>query len=85
MIDAHQERFGVEPIWRVLEVPTSSYYTAKQRPLSTRFAQPQRTSLQEVVDVRNHGRRGGPPFSDSRGGGLSGEMDVVEGAGTSQR
>ena len=31
MIDAHRERFGVEPICRVLEMPTSSYYAAKQR------------------------------------------------------
>jgi putative transposase len=36
MIDAHRDRFGVEPICRVLEVPTSTYYAAKQRPPSAR-------------------------------------------------
>jgi putative transposase len=36
MIDQHRGRFGVEPICRVLEVPTSTYYAAKQRPPSAR-------------------------------------------------
>jgi putative transposase len=36
MIDAHRGRFGVEPVCRVLEVPTSTYYAAKSRPLSDR-------------------------------------------------
>jgi putative transposase len=36
MIDQHRDRFGVEPICRVLEVPTSTYYAAKSRPLSDR-------------------------------------------------
>jgi putative transposase len=36
MIDAHRGRFGVEPICRVLEVPTSSYYAAKRRQPSER-------------------------------------------------
>jgi putative transposase len=36
MIDQYRGRFGVEPICRVLEVPTSTYYTAKQRPPSAR-------------------------------------------------
>jgi putative transposase len=30
MIDAHRARLGVEPICRVLEVPTSTYYAHKQ-------------------------------------------------------
>ena len=36
MIEQHRGRFGVEPICRVLEVPTSTYYAAKQRPPSPR-------------------------------------------------
>jgi len=36
MIDAHKDRFGVEPICRVLEVPTSTYYARKHRPPSAR-------------------------------------------------
>jgi putative transposase len=36
MIDQHRGRFGVEPICRVLEVPTSTYYAAKRRPPSAR-------------------------------------------------
>ena len=29
-IDAHRERFGVEPICRMLQVGTSSYYAARR-------------------------------------------------------
>jgi putative transposase len=36
MIDAHRERFGVEPICRVLEVPTSTYDAHTQRQPSAR-------------------------------------------------
>jgi putative transposase len=35
-IDAHRDRFGVEPICRVLQVAPSSYYAAKTRPPSAR-------------------------------------------------
>jgi transposase InsO family protein len=38
MIDQHKDRFGVEPICRVLEVPTSTYYARKRRPPSARAA-----------------------------------------------
>ena len=31
-LDAHRERFGVEPICQVLEIAPSTYYSAKQRP-----------------------------------------------------
>ena len=30
-IDSHRDRFGVEPACAVLEIPTSTYYAAKQR------------------------------------------------------
>ncbi len=36
MIDAHKERFGVEPICRVLEVAPSTYYARQERPPSAR-------------------------------------------------
>jgi putative transposase len=36
MIDALRDRFGVEPICRVVGVPASTYYAAKRRPLSAR-------------------------------------------------
>ncbi len=35
-IDAHQERFGVEPICEVLQIAPSTYYAAKKRPPSRR-------------------------------------------------
>jgi putative transposase len=35
-IEAHRERFGVEPICRELQVAPSTYYAARQRPLSAR-------------------------------------------------
>jgi HTH-like domain/Helix-turn-helix domain/Integrase core domain len=35
-IDAHRDRFGVEPICRVLQVAPSTYYAAKTRPPSAR-------------------------------------------------
>jgi transposase InsO family protein len=35
-IDAHKDRFGVEPICRTLQVAPSSYYTAKTRAPSPR-------------------------------------------------
>jgi putative transposase len=36
LIDAHRDRFGVEPICQVLEVAPSTYYAAKSRPTSAR-------------------------------------------------
>ena len=35
-IDGHRDRFGVEPICRVLQVAPSTYYSAKSRPPSER-------------------------------------------------
>jgi putative transposase len=35
-LDAHRERFGVEPICRILQVAPSSYYAAKRRQPSAR-------------------------------------------------
>jgi putative transposase len=38
-IDGHRERFGVEPICRVLQVAPSTYYAARSRPASERQLQ----------------------------------------------
>jgi putative transposase len=35
-VDAYRDEFGVEPICRVLQVATSTYYAARPRPLSAR-------------------------------------------------
>jgi putative transposase len=48
MIDQHRGRLGVEPIRRVLQVPTSTYYAAKQRQPSQR----QRRDEQLKVEIR---------------------------------
>ena len=48
MIDACRDRFGVEPICRVLKLPTSSYYAAKQRQPSPR----QQRDDQLKVEIR---------------------------------
>src|SRR4030095_941977 len=51
MIDAHRERFGVEPICRVLDVATSTYYGARRppSPRSVRDAQ-LKAEIQRVWD-----------------------------------
>jgi putative transposase len=48
MIDACRDRFGVEPICRVLGVPTSTYYATKARPPSVR----QRRDEQLKAEIR---------------------------------
>ena len=35
-VESHRERFGVEPICRVMRTAPSTYYAARRRPLSTR-------------------------------------------------
>jgi putative transposase len=44
-IDAYRDEFGVEPICRVLQVATSTYYAARSRPLSARA-----TSIGTIAD-----------------------------------
>jgi putative transposase len=41
-IDAHRDRFGVEPICATLQVAPSTYYAARRRPPSTRQRSDQR-------------------------------------------
>jgi putative transposase len=49
-VDAERDRFGVEPICRVLEVPTSTYYAARTRPPSRRETEDERL-LREIRRV----------------------------------
>ena len=56
MIDAYRECFGVEPICRVLEVPTSSYYAAKQRQPSARRQRDEQLKVEiQRVHLDNYG------------------------------
>jgi len=60
-IDAHRERFGVEPICEVLskagaKIAPSSYYAAKTRPPSVRvIADQQRLEVIRRVHEENYG------------------------------
>ncbi|WP_183093191.1 IS3 family transposase, partial [Nocardioides stalactiti] len=60
-IDQHRDRFGVEPICRVLrragiQIAPSSYYAAKTRPPSPRaVADQQRLEMIRRVHVDNYG------------------------------
>ncbi|WP_240507061.1 IS3 family transposase [Thermoactinospora rubra] len=51
-IDAHRDAFGVEPICRVLQVATSTYYAAKSRPPSARAVRDARL-MAEITTVWN--------------------------------
>jgi len=55
-IDAHRERFGVEPICRVLQVAPSSYYARRARPPSARARRDQEL-LHEIHAARSGYRR----------------------------
>jgi putative transposase len=46
MIEAHRDRFGVEPICRVVGVPASTYYAAKRRPPSARHRRDSQLKLE---------------------------------------
>ncbi len=55
-IDAHRDRFGVEPICRVLDEPTSTYYAARTRPPSARKRRDaQLLALIRKVHAENYG------------------------------
>jgi putative transposase len=49
-IDLHRDRFGVEPICRVLQIAPSSYYAARSRPASPRQLEDERlaTEIQRI-------------------------------------
>jgi putative transposase len=59
-VDDHKERFGVEPICRVLsehviKIAPNSYYAHKKRPSSARAGRDERV-LAEIVRVHTDGR-----------------------------
>jgi transposase InsO family protein len=55
-IDAHRGRFGVEPICRVLEEPTSTYYAARKRPASVREGRDEELLVRiRTVHAQNYG------------------------------
>jgi putative transposase len=45
-ISAHRERWGVEPICRVLQIAPSTYYAAVSRPLSARRQRDEQLKLE---------------------------------------
>ncbi len=51
-IDAHRERFGVEPICRVLQFAPSTYWSAKRRPASARSLRDEELKV-EIARVHN--------------------------------
>ena len=60
-IDAHRDRFGVEPICRVLQFAPSTYWSAKRRPASARSLRDEELKVQIArVHVENFGVYGAP-------------------------
>jgi putative transposase len=48
-IDAHRDRFGVEPVCAALEFPVSSYYHAKKREAEPTAREIRDTDLKEKI------------------------------------
>lgn len=60
-IDAHRNRFGVEPICRSLQVAPSTYWSAKRRPLCARSVRDDQLKTEIVrVHWENFGVYGAP-------------------------
>jgi len=60
-IDAHRERFGVEPICRVLQFAPSTYWSAKRRPRSQRSVRDEELRIEIArVHRENFGVYGAP-------------------------
>jgi putative transposase len=60
-IDAYRDRFGVEPICRVLQLAPSTYWSAKRRPLCARARRDQSLKTEIVrVHQENFGVYGAP-------------------------
>ena len=60
-IDAHRGRFGVEPIYRVLQFAPSTYWSAKRRPPSARLRRDADLKAQIArVHAENFGVYGAP-------------------------
>jgi hypothetical protein len=61
-IDTHRASFGVERICRTLQIPPSTYYAAKSRPLSARA----RRDAELLADIRRVHLRSGGEFGARR-------------------
>ncbi|MCP4303536.1 MAG: IS3 family transposase [bacterium] len=62
-IDAHRERFGVEPICRALQFAPSTYWSAKRRPRSQRSVRDEELKVEVArVHEENFGVYGAPKF-----------------------
>jgi putative transposase len=60
-IDANRDRFGVEPICRVLAIAPSTYYQVRRRPLSARRRRDQELKVEiRRVHATNFGVDGAP-------------------------
>lgn len=60
-IDAHRDRFGVEPICRVLQFAPSTYWSAKRRPASARSKRDEELKVEiSRVHAENFGVYGAP-------------------------
>jgi putative transposase len=60
-IDAYRDRFGVEPICRVLQLAPSTYWLAKRRPLCARARRDESLKTEIVrVHQENFGVYGAP-------------------------
>ena len=56
-VDAHRDRFGVEPVCAVLEFPVSSYYHAKKREAEAAAREMRDAGLkEEIMEVREGGK-----------------------------
>jgi putative transposase len=55
-IDAHRDRFGVQPICRVLQFASSTYYAAKARPPSARSRRDEALKA-KILEVFDNNRR----------------------------
>ena len=68
-------RLGVEPICEVLQVASSSYYAARERPLSPR-AQRDATLIPKLVEIWKDNYRSTVPGSCGRPRGGRGSMSA---------
>ena len=62
-IEVHRDRFGVEPICRVLQVAPSTYYAQRTRPPSARAVRDQQLKVEIAGSGTPTSRCMGPPRS----------------------
>jgi hypothetical protein len=72
-IDRHRDRFGVEPICRLLPIAPSTYYAASCRPASARAV---RDAKLKAEIVRVHGEHFGSMVPARSGGSCTAKASV---------